>query len=288
MSVPVAFPKVAVMLGCLFLATGCRERPPKALADAPAPANEVTIRARDFGFDAPAEIPAGRVTLRLVNDGPDIHHVQLIRFTDGKTMADLAAALQAMKGPGPFPAWAREVGGPNVPTPGGSSVGVLDLEPGQYALVCFIDTPDRVPHVMKGMAQPLTVVPASANTAQPAAIEPTLTMALDDFSFELSDTIRAGEQVILVKGGGTQAHEAVILRFEPGQSLEGAAQWAATYTGPLPATPMGGTTALAPGASQYVKVNLPPGNYALLCFVPDVTDGQPHIAHGMVKPFTVN
>ena len=30
-----------------------------------------------------------------------------------------------------------------------------------------------------------------------------------------------------------------------------------------------------------------PGDYTLLCFVPDAKDGKPHIAHGMVKNFTV-
>jgi hypothetical protein len=31
-----------------------------------------------------------------------------------------------------------------------------------------------------------------------------------------------------------------------------------------------------------------PGEYGMLCFIPDAKDGKPHIAHGMMKQFTVN
>jgi hypothetical protein len=30
-----------------------------------------------------------------------------------------------------------------------------------------------------------------------------------------------------------------------------------------------------------------PGNYVMLCFLPDAKDGKPHLDHGMVKEFTV-
>ena len=39
--------------------------------------------------------------------------------------------------------------------------------------------------------------------------------------------------------------------------------------------------------SVYVAVNLLPGKYLLICFLPDATDGKPHAAHGMVQPFDV-
>ena len=39
--------------------------------------------------------------------------------------------------------------------------------------------------------------------------------------------------------------------------------------------------------SGQFTVDLVPGDYALLCFVPDMHDGKPRLMHGMVKPFTV-
>jgi len=47
----------------------------------------------------------------------------------------------------------------------------------------------------------------------------------------------------------------------------------------------------ASGRCQRQTVDIPTtftaGDYALLCFVPDAKDGKPHLAHGMVKQFSV-
>ena len=64
--------------------------------------NVLTITARDYAFDAPAEVPAGLTTIRLVNQGPSLHHVQLVKLDDGKTLKDF---LEALKGEA-FPTWA--------------------------------------------------------------------------------------------------------------------------------------------------------------------------------------
>jgi hypothetical protein len=50
---------------------------------------------------------------------------------------------------------------------------------------------------------------------------------------------------------------------------------------------IGGVTGLAQGVSNVITVDFEPGDYALLCFVPDAGDGQPHVAHGMVKQFRI-
>lgn len=279
-------PSLPIVALVLLAACGAERKAPEpketaATTEAPA-AHEVTIRARDMAFTAPAEIPAGRVTIRFFNDGPELHHVQLLKFGEGKTLADFGKALQS----GNWPKWATEVGGPNLGAPEGS-VGTLDLEPGNYALVCFIDTPDHVPHIMKGMAQPLVVTPSTAPA--PAPLPPAdLTVTLDSYTFDFSDSITAGPKEVDVVVQGDQPHEIVIVRLDPGQTVEGLMQWGATYKGPLPAVPVAGTTAIAPGGKQRMSVDFKPGNYVLLCFIPDKGDRKPHVAHGMVKTFTVS
>src|SRR5678816_2413505 len=44
----------------------------------------LTVTASDYRFDAPDQIPAGLVTVQLVNRGPSPHHVQLLRLGEGK------------------------------------------------------------------------------------------------------------------------------------------------------------------------------------------------------------
>jgi hypothetical protein len=62
---------------------------------------------------------------------------------------------------------------------------------------------------------------------------------------------------------------------------------AGTASGPPPGTPMGGVAGMMPGRRNWFTVTLEPGEYALLCFVPDMTDGRPHFLHGMMQQVTV-
>jgi hypothetical protein len=136
---------------------------PPAQAGAPAaaasmasfdPATHVAVvHAKDFAFDSPDSVTAGWTTFHLVNDGPNLHHAQLVRLDSGKTVADLEAAL---KTPGQLPRWIVEVGGPNAPDPNGQTNATINLDAGQYAFICFVDMPGRVPHFMKGMSRRAT------------------------------------------------------------------------------------------------------------------------------------
>ena len=136
-----------------------------APAMAAAAPSVVTIHAKDFTFDLPSEISAGMLTFKLVNDGPGLHHAVLVRLDSGKTVADLEAALKAMKGPGAPPRWIVVVGGPNAPDPGSESNATLSIEAGNYAFLCFVDVPDGVPHFAKGMVHGFTVKPAAGPVA---------------------------------------------------------------------------------------------------------------------------
>ena len=43
----------------------------------------------DFVFlDLPDTIPSGATDIRVINDGPDLHHVWLVRLEEGNTLAD--------------------------------------------------------------------------------------------------------------------------------------------------------------------------------------------------------
>jgi len=281
--------RIAGLVAMLALTVGCeRPKPAPATVDATAATaapSVVTIRAKDYAFDAPAEITGGTVTFHYFNDGPDLHHVQLIRLAEGKTVADL---LQAMKAPGPFPSWATVAGGPNVVDPGNELTATIDVMPGDYAIVCFVDTPDHVPHLMKGMAQALKVLPPAAGASPATAGPANLTITLSDFKFELSDSLTAGSKTIDVVVAPGQPHELAILRLLPGKTMKDFMEWGETYKGPVPVSVVGGTTAAVAGIPQRFTVNITPGEYILACFVPDASDGKPHLMKGMMRTFTVS
>ena len=243
----------------------------------------ITVTASDYAFAAPDSVPAGLTEIRLENRGAEMHHAFLIRLDGGKTMGDLFAS---MRGDGPLPSWAREVGGPNTPGPGGESTAMLRLAAGRYAMICVIPSPDGKPHVMKGMAKEIVVTPATSNTAN-ANVRVSSTMTLLDYAFQVSQPLAAGRQTIRVKNDAAQPHEVLVVRLQPGKKPADVLAWMEKMEGPPPGAPIGGTTPLARGEENLITMDLTPGEYGLICFAPDAKDGKPHFVHGMMTQFTV-
>ena len=245
-------------------------------------ANVVTVHARDFAYSAPSTIPAGLTTFNLINDGPALHQVEIIRLDSGRTVANLEAELAKPDVP---PSWAVFTGGPNAPDPGKEANATLELTPGNYAMICLVDMPGGVPHFAKGMVHPFTVTAAPAG-AQATASVPDVTITLSDYAFNLSSPLKAGTHTFEVKNAATQMHEIELVRLAPGKSLDQLMSWIQKPSGPPPGEAIGGVAPFT-GLPIYFTANITPGNYALICFVPDAKDGKPHFMHGMTKTLTV-
>lgn len=282
-------PILTAALGAVVLLGACNtgEASKPVPGDVVLAPQEVVVHARDYAFDAPDTIQSGVTTFRLVNEGPEFHHIQLVRLDDGKTLDDLVELMSSGHA-GPPPAWMVEIGGPNTPgVPGEETNGTLDLAPGNYALLCLIPSPDGKPHIMKGMMRPLTVVPAPAGAA--AAMPPAdLVMVLDDYSFDSDIQITAGRRTIRVENAAQQPHEVVFVKLEPGKTATDFLNFMHAPQGPPPGKIVGGTSGFAHGVVNQVTIDFEPGEYALLCFIPDAGDGRPHFMHGMAKQITVS
>jgi hypothetical protein len=255
--------------------------PPPTTATVP---TVVNVTAREYAFDVPQRIPAGVTTFRFLAKGKEPHHGIMVRLDDGKTFQDLAEAL---KKEGPPPTWAHMDGGMMIGDPDAGSMVTMSLTPGKYALICFIPAADGMPHMAKGMVAPIEVTPATG----PPAPEPDadVVISLADFDFQISEPLTPGEHVIRVETAPGQPHELVLVQLGEGVTPQ---QVVATemgqIKGPRPSyTYAGGVAPMEPGRHAYMHVNLKPGNYALICFIPDGKDGKPHLAHGMLKQITV-
>jgi hypothetical protein len=254
--------------------------PRRAIAAPSKKARVVSVTGEDFKFDAPDVIPAGLTEFRFVNKGPSLHHMAILKLTGGKTVDDLRAALAE---PGPAPAWIKEMGGPNAPDPGVVSNATLTLTPGNYALICFVDL-GGPPHFAKGMVRALRVVPSNEVTPRPKA---DVTVTLLDYNFRLSSPIRAGTRTLRVQNVARQHHELELVRLAPGKNLGDLMAWFGKMEGPPPGKALGGVAGMGSGVSQYFSADFAPGNYALICFLPDARDGKPHFAHGMAQQIAV-
>jgi hypothetical protein len=205
----------------------------------------------------------------------------VVRLDSGKTVNDFT---ESIKKPGPFPAWAVIVGGPNAPNPSQQSNATFDIQPGNYVVLCVVDIPGGIPHVAKGMFKPLTVTASTAPAAK--APTPDVTIGLKEYAFEVSTPITAGSHTIEVRNTGAQDHEIEVIKLEPGKTPDDFGKWMAKPEGPPPASAIGGVIA-AKGGSVYFTADFTPGNYVMVCFIPDAKDGKPHMMHGMVQNFTV-
>lgn len=251
----------------------------------------VTVHAKEFAFTAPASITAGTTTFRLVNDGREPHQISIVQLAKGKTLTDFVAAAKANQ---PTP-WAIGVGGPNTAGPGQTIDATVTLDAGNYLLLCWIPSPGSpVPHLAKGMIQPLTVTAPSGVTqaggpkSYVTEAAPDVHLELFDYGFKFSKPLTAGKHTIHVINNAAQEHEAVMMKLAPGKTMKDADAWFESgMKGPSPVNPEPGMAGLGKGRTATFTTNLSPGNYGIVCYIPDAKDGKPHVMHGMVQEFTV-
>jgi len=245
----------------------------------------VTIVATDFAFtllgSANAVVAAGPVTFRLVNHGKEMHMMGVVWL--GKATA--AAYIESVKhnvfsGTG--------VGGVNGIAPGETGTSTVILEPGNAVLMCWVVSADQTLHALKGMFAPIVVEQRTGRTA----IEPitTIDITLHDYTIDLPNTLHAGREVIRVDNHGSVEHDLELFRMSPGADTSDAMAWLdKPAVGSPRAYPLGGIVGEARGLHSYFDADLTPGDYMLLCWIPDVKTGVPHFySHHMWTTFHVS
>lgn len=245
----------------------------------------VEFVARDYGFSGPDRLPAGLTTVRILNEGQDLHHIQFLKLLHGKTAADFRAAVAA--DPARLPEWVHYAGGPNAHLPGDLASATLNLTEGDYVLTCWIPDKNGVPHVALGMQKALSVQGGKAvKVSSPA---PSVVIKQVDYQFSFSKPMKAGLQTIEVVNHGKQPHEVVVVKLSPGASVHDAiTSFEPGSSSPPRGELVGGITAIEKGERMYFTGLFKQGRYGLICFAPDAGDGRPHFLHGMTSEFTVD
>ena len=137
-----------VLASLSSLVGGCaREVQQGASGSVPPPV--ITYTAKDYALEGPETIAGGLTTLRLVNQGQDLHQLAFLKLEEGKTVEDLPKQY-----PGSIsllPKWVKPMGGPNGIITGDEAVVTINLEPGRYVLICEILDRQMTPHIARGM-----------------------------------------------------------------------------------------------------------------------------------------
>ena len=120
------------------------------------PIASLTVQLKDFMFDLPDSLSAGKNIIKVTNEGPEPHEFNILRLEEGKSVDDVLKFLKGEAGgPPPF----APVGGMNGLDVGLSGYAELDLTPGHYVAICNIPSPkgNGAPHFMLGMVKEFEV-----------------------------------------------------------------------------------------------------------------------------------
>ena len=268
----------------------------------------VEVMARDYAFDAPAEIPSGWTTFQMKNEGSEHHFFLLTRLPEGKAFDDyveevgvafetawdsLRAGRMDKAEAGQLlgqllPEWYGAVtpmGGPGLVAPGGLAQTSVNLDPGTYVMECYVKTPDGTFHTSLGMARPITVTSELSSASAPEA---NIEVSLSNYEITIKGEATAGETTVAVRfrehpefGLGNDVH---LARLNDEVDLDEVAQWmdwmeVAGLQAPAPAEFLGGTQEMPIGYTAYFTVKFEPGRYAWIT--------EASADKGMLNVFTV-
>ena len=248
-------------------------------------ATSLQIDAADFSFEVNSKtVSAGRVPVKLQNNGTEPHQVMILRLHDGVSIDRYLSAAQSDEGSAG--SLIDNSGGVNVVDPGSAGTGYADLQPGKYALVCYIPSGDHVGHLHKGMVAELTVPDTAATPiAGPA---PVADIVLHDFNFTLPAQGLGTPGTYRFVNNGAEAHEFVVMRIDDGKTLTDVLPYLqAGFQGDKPLTFAGGSGGVEPGQTGFTDLALSPGHYVAMCFITDPASHKHHAELGMIAPFEV-
>lgn len=236
---------------------------------------DVTVVHTDAELVVPETIPAGLQRITIQNNGETWHATIIRRLKNDVTMDEFEAAFQE----NPFGSLPLTVqlGGPDL-APGLQSDALFQFEPGDYVVVDNWTEPPRM--------QPFSVI--AGDEVADSLPKAMVTVEMREHEFVMPATIEAGPQWWSFHNTGEAVHQAGIAQLAPDKTVEDIVLWFDTEDGPPPWEDVAFWNVMSPGQQSWGQMDLPPGDYLLLDYLPDFTnEGLPNFMLGMAKEFTV-
>jgi hypothetical protein len=270
-------PALALTLTALVVPMGCGDDDEGGEAAQPRTvAIELSGSDKKLRFTVPDSVPAGLTRVQFRNSAKGDHGAQLIYVDEGRTVeAGLRAAQVWGERGRPLPSWVHLAGGVGNVKSGETGTATQRLPAGEYVVVDIDSNTNarfRVTSDGGGGEPPSTS----------ARIEAT------EYQFD-SQGLTAGRNAVLYDNAGREPHFVEGLPIKPGKTIADVRQYIRNDKGEPPFTESGLFVSAVTdgGVAQTLELDLRPGKYALLCFVPDRKGGPPHAVKGMVSEATV-
>ena len=232
-------------------------------------AQPIDVQGDEYAFVMPDEAEGGVVRFNVSNTGKELHEYALGRLDEGKTLDDVKEALES--GEDDPPEWFVDVGGVPLLSPGEELGLTRELEAGTYVFLCFIPTPQGVPHVELGMLKSFELKGDSgARLPDPDAV-----IVANDAGYDIPE-LTAGEQTIELRNADDREREFFLVVLEPGTEIEDLDRFFEEgEKGPPPAQFHGAMQTIPAGTSVFIDIDLKEGvEYTLN----DASGDQPVVA----------
>ena len=257
---------------------------------------ELALTLTDDAITGPGSVPAGRYLVTVANRSASYDAVQALLPPADLTVEEANARLAAMNGETsgyPEFAWiySLPLAGGMEAQPGGSGQMVADLGPGRWLLTTIFGSVPRTTELNVTGEMP-AVLPEVKAAATVTALG-----TADGYDFALDGTIASGPQIVRFVNKSDQPHfigtftTPAPLTDDQFMALAAMAEDATPEPDSgLPSMDEIGegpaTGVISPGATMWWIADFAPGNYTLVCWMPD-TDGTPHAMEGMVQQTVV-
>jgi len=184
-----------------------------------------TVKARDYGFELPPEVPGGVIRMTLENTGTKKHEAVIVAAGDTPLERLKQDLTPIVGGEGtPTPGYMRFQGGVSLVPGGTSEMAIMTLPVGNYVMVCTLTDADSLDdtagpppdstqkfHYELGMATPFTVKEANGDTMPPTDG----TVIARDWAFEIPVLV-PGFKLFTFRNDGEQDHSLAVAEFPDG------------------------------------------------------------------------
>ena len=268
----------------------------------PSPVQRLDVIGTEYAFelDPGATLRPGWTTVSFHNEGDEAHQVMFARLKDGVDPAEVSAAAAGDSSGSGVIEYVDMLGGVSYIGPDQSIDAMVDLPTGTVMAICYVPDPDGVAHGLLGMQSALTVDETSPTSPSPPtspedeAPQVVGTIELAEDGYVIPDDLPSGWYRVVNTDEGVDGHglhELAIMRLDrpldDDEVDEVVAALAGNATPSVGIEALGGLGAISPGFEGYLHLDLGPGDYLAVDFMPDPGDPRPHLLDGYYATFSI-
>lgn len=244
----------------------------------------------DYSLQFPAKIEGGAVELTLDNSQNKApHDAQLIQLAAGHTYAEAAPIINS-DNPQEIPDWIRGYGGVGEVKPGETGTSTVKLDEGHYVLQDDAENGAKTPPYAEFDVNGTNDADLPGTDAKVTAATTGSSDPAHEYEWQ-TEGLRAGANKITFDAQGEKAlHVLVAAPIKGDATIEQVGRELDSNGPPrsIDFESSNSTSVIDGGKQEVTTLNLKPGRYAFICFLPDRDDPQkPHFKQGLLKEVTV-